>query len=93
MVIPKKGKKPHPDHHRLWFKKGLINRMIIEPITGHLKNDHRMNRRRYQGIQGDTANVVFATLAWNTKKIVHLAWEKEEKRHKRQQKRPLKVAA
>lgn len=93
LVIPKKGKKPHPDHHCFWFKKGLKKRVIIEPITGHLKNDHRMNRCRYQGIQGDTANVVFATLAWNTKKIVHLAREKEEKKHKRRQKRLLKVAA
>jgi IS5 family transposase len=93
VVIPKKGKKPHPDHHRFWFKKALKKRVIIEPIIGHLKNDHRMNRCRYQGIQGDTANMVFATLAWNTKKIVHLAREKEEMRLKRQHKSPLKMAA
>ena len=38
-----------------------------------------MNRCRYKGASGDTVNVVWATLAWNTKKVVHLHQQKEEK--------------
>jgi len=76
MAIPKKGKHPHPDSKESWFRKALKQRVKIEPIIGHLKCDHRMNRCRYRGIAGDTVNVVWATLAWNTKKITQLVREK-----------------
>jgi hypothetical protein len=42
-----------------------------------------MNRCRYRGGVGDTINVVLASLAWNTKKLVFLSWLKEEKRAQR----------
>jgi len=79
IAIPKKGKTPHPDSKESWFRKALKQRVKIEPIIGHLKCDHRMNRCRYKGAAGDTVNVVWATLAWNTKKIVHLCRKREEK--------------
>lgn len=79
LIIPKKGKTPHPDSDESWFRKALRQRAKIEPVIGHLKSDHRMNRCRYKGAIGDTINVVWATLAWNTKKIVHLHKLKEEK--------------
>jgi len=79
MAIPKKGKRPHPDSKESWFRKALKQRVKIEPIIGHLKCDHRMNRCRYRGKAGDTVNVVWATLAWNTKKITQLARVKEER--------------
>ncbi len=80
MAIPRKGKTPHPDHRTFWFRRALKQRVKIEPVIGHLKNDHRMNRCRYKGKRGDTANVVWATLAWNTKKIVLLHREKEKRK-------------
>lgn len=79
MAIPRKGKKPHPDQRACWFQKALKQRVKIEPVIGHLKNDHRMSRCRYKGKSGDTANVVWAVLAWNTKKIAHLHKKREEK--------------
>ena len=79
LSIPKKGKKPHPESEQPWFKRGQRRRVKIEPVIGHLKNDHRLNRCRYRGPQGDTTNVVWATLAWNIKKITRLAHRKEEK--------------
>lgn len=79
MAIPKKGKHPHPDSKESWFRKALKQRVKIEPIIGHLKCDHRMNRCRYKGKAGDTVNVIWATLAWNTKKIAHLAKAKGER--------------
>lgn len=79
MAIPKKGKHPHPDSKESWFRKALKQRVKIEPIIGHLKCDHRMNRCRYKGKAGDTVNVIWATLAWNTKKITQLAKAKGER--------------
>jgi IS5 family transposase len=87
LAIPRKGKTPHPDSKHLWFRKALKQRVKIEPIIGHLKCDHRMNRCRYKGAAGDTANVVWAILAWNTKKVVHLHRQREEKQAQREMKR------
>jgi IS5 family transposase len=87
IAIPKKGKTPHPNSREAWFKRAVKQRGKIEPIIGHLKCDHRMNRCRYKGAAGDTVNVVWATLAWNTKKIVHLHMQKEEKGVLREMKR------
>jgi IS5 family transposase len=86
MAIPKKGKKPHPNSKEHWFKRALKQRVKIEPIIGHLKSDHRMNRCRYKGAKGDTINVVWATLAWNTKKVTYLHRQKEEKQAQREMK-------
>ncbi|MDP2855473.1 MAG: transposase [Smithellaceae bacterium] len=87
LAIPKKGKTPHPDNEQHWFRRALKQRVKIEPIIGHLKSDHRMNRCRYKGAAGDTVNVVWATLAWNTKKVVHIQRRKEEKQAVRDMKR------
>jgi IS5 family transposase len=87
LSIPKKGKKPHPESEQAWFKRGQKQRAKIEPVIGHLKNDHRLNRCRYKGSQGDTTNAVWSTLAWNTKKITRLARQKEQKRTTRTTKR------
>jgi IS5 family transposase len=87
MAIPKKGKTSHPDSKENWFRKALRQRVKIEPVIGHLKCDHRMNRCRYRGKAGDTVNVIWATLAWNTKKIVHLHRRREEKQILREMKR------
>ncbi len=80
LAVPRKGKQPHPHRRASWFRKAMRRRVGIEPVIGHLKQDHRMNRCRYKGCAGDTANVVWASLAWNTKKLVFLSWLKEEKR-------------
>lgn len=87
LAIPKKGKTPHPDSGKHWFRRALKQRVKIEPIIGHLKSDHRMNRCRYKGAAGDTVNVVWATLAWNTKKVVYIQRRKEEKQAVREMKR------
>jgi IS5 family transposase len=87
VAIPQKGKTPHPRSKERWFRQALKQRIKIEPVIGHLKCDHRMHRCRYKGAAGDTVNVVLATLAWNTKKIVHLHRKKEEKQTLREMKR------
>jgi len=87
LAIPKKGKTPHPNSDKSWFKRALKQRVKIEPVIGHLKSDHRMNRCRYKGATGDTVNVVWATLAWNTKKVTNLYRQKEAKRAQNEIKR------
>ncbi len=84
LAIPRKGKRPHPQGQAAWFKRALRRRTKVEPVIGHLKNDHRMNRCRYKGRVGDTANVVWAAVAWNTKKVAFLSWFKGKKQAQRE---------
>jgi len=86
LAIPKKGKKPHRDSDAPWFKKALKQRVKIEPVIGHLKADHRMDRCRYKGPQGDTTNVVWAAAAWNMRKVNRIQAVKQAKAHKRKTK-------
>jgi len=66
--IPTKGKRPHPQAHTSWFKRLQSRRAKMEPIIGHLKADHRMDRCRYKGFEGDQINTSLAIIAWNLRK-------------------------
>jgi IS5 family transposase len=68
VAIPTKGKTPHPDKKKPYFRRLQRDRAAIEPVIGHLKSDHRMDRSRYKGFEGDRMNVGWAVIAWNTKK-------------------------
>ena len=68
LAIPRKGKTRHPDSKAAYFKRLQRKRAAQEPIIGHLKADHRMDRCRYKGFDGDRMNVSWAVLAWNSKK-------------------------
>ena len=68
VAIPTKGKKPHLDRKKPYFRRLQRKRAGIEPVIGHLKGDHRMDKSRYKGFEGDKMNVSWAVLAWNTKK-------------------------
>jgi IS5 family transposase len=87
LAIPKKGKKPHRDSDAPWFKKALKQRVKIEPVIGHLKADHRMDRCRYKGPEGDTTNVVWAAAAWNMRKVTRIHAVKQAKAAQRKTKR------
>jgi IS5 family transposase len=58
----------------------------IEPVIGHLKADHRMDRCRYKGPQGDTTNVVWAAAAWNMRKVTRIHAVKQAKAAQRKTK-------
>jgi IS5 family transposase len=83
LAIPKKGKKPHRDSDAPWFKQALKQRVKIEPVIGHLKADHRMDRCRYKGPQGDTTNVVWAATVWNLRKVTRIHAIKQAKAARR----------
>jgi IS5 family transposase len=68
LSIPTKGKRAHPHCKTYWFRAAQRKRAAIEAVISHLKTDHRMNRCRYKGFQGDRINVILATVAWNLKK-------------------------
>jgi IS5 family transposase len=44
----------------------------IEPVIGHLKSDHRLNRNFLKGFAGDRMNVLLAAAAFNFKKWMRL---------------------
>ena len=55
-----------------WFKR----RSAIEPIIGHTKSDHRMNRNYLKGQEGDKINAILAGCGFNTRKLLRaiLLW-------------------
>lgn len=72
--IPTKGKRPHLQADRFWFKRLQRQRAKIEPVIGHLKTDHGMDRCRYKGFEGDQINASLGSIAWNLRKWAkHLA--------------------
>lgn len=86
LAIAKKGKNPHRNSDAAWFKQALKQRVKIEPVIGHLKADHRMDRCRYKGPEGDTTNVVWAAAAWNMRKVTRIHAVKQAKAEKRKAK-------
>lgn len=61
------GKKNLP----LPLKKLLKGRSGIEPIIGHLKHEHRLNRNHLLGKIGDKINAVLAGCGFNLRKILN----------------------
>jgi transposase, IS5 family len=68
IAIPRTGPTKHVDSDKRYFKKLQRKRASIEPVIGHLKQDHRMDRCRYKGFAGDRINVSLAVVGWNTRK-------------------------
>jgi len=68
IAIPRTGRTKHPDADRKYFRRLQRKRASIEPVISHLKQDHRMDRCRYKGFDGDRINVSLAVTAWNARK-------------------------
>ena len=47
------------------IKRELKRRAAVEPVIGHLKSDHRMDRNYLIGSHGDAANAVLAAVGYN----------------------------
>lgn len=56
------------------IKRDLRRRAAVEPVIGHLKEDHRMARNHLAGTSGDAANAVLAAVGYNFRRL--LAWLK-----------------
>lgn len=65
-----------PNKNDSYYKKTKLSRAHkkragIEPIIGHIKADHRMNRNFYKGIVGDNINIMLAAAAFNFKRMMN----------------------
>jgi IS5 family transposase len=54
------------------IKRDLRRRSAVEPVIGHAKSDHRMDRNYLKGSQGDAINAVLAAAGYNFRRL--LAW-------------------
>lgn len=68
VLLPSPPLKRDSDYQRQ--KKRLLcrRRAAIEPIIGHLKHDHRLERNWLRGSAGDKINLLMAACAWNLRK-------------------------
>jgi len=66
----------HPNKFRVWIsgqvrrttnaiRREMRRRAAIEPVIGHLKAEHRMERNYLKGREGDRANAVLAAAGYN----------------------------
>ena len=54
------------------IKRDLRRRSAVEPVIGHAKSDHRMDRNFLIGSHGDANNAVLAAAGYNFRRL--LAW-------------------
>ncbi|BDA82685.1 IS5 family transposase [Aureimonas sp. SA4125] len=54
------------------IRREMRRRSAVEPVIGHLKEDHRMGRNHLAHTIGDAANAVLAAVGYNFRRI--LAW-------------------
>jgi IS5 family transposase len=52
------------------IKREMRRRSAIEPVIGHLKQEHRMGRNYLWHRQGDAANAVLAAAGYNFRRII-----------------------
>ena len=52
----------------LW--KHMKRRAAVEPTIGHCKSEHRMERNRLRGEQGDTLNAILSAVGMNFQKLL-----------------------
>ena len=57
------------------MKEFYNRRSAIEPIIGHMKSEHSLERNRLKGEQGDRINVVMSMFGYNFKKLLKLLRE------------------
>lgn len=53
-----------------WLKKQFRRRSAIEPVIGHLKQEHRMSRNYLKGSEGDKINALLCGCGFNFRKLL-----------------------
>ena len=69
LIVPRRKNKASRAIRHWWRR-----RNAIEPIIGHNKSDHRLNRNQLAGELGDQLNVIFAACGFNIKKLLRAFW-------------------
>jgi transposase, IS5 family len=49
----------------------MKRRAAIEPVIGHVKNEHRMNRNHLAHTQGDRINAILAAAGYNFRLLLN----------------------
>lgn len=68
ICIPDSPRKRDTKYQKEQKRKKFRRRAAIEPIIGHVKSDHRMQRNYLKGFIGDEINLLLAASAFNLKK-------------------------
>lgn len=71
ILIPSPPKKSQSYYQRKKLSEAHKKRAAIEPVIGHIKVDHRLNRNFYKGIVGDNVNIMLAAAAFNFKRMMN----------------------
>lgn len=74
IMIPDVPKKSDSRYQKLKKHKLFCKRAGIEPTIGHLKSDYRLGRNFYQGVLGNTVNVLLAAAVYNFKIAMKALW-------------------
>ena len=74
LIIPSLPSSKDSRYQKEKKRKLFRKRAAIEPIIGHLKSDHRLNRNFYKGLFGDAINVMLAAAAFNFKRAMAFLW-------------------
>ncbi len=69
LIVPRNKNKASLSVRRWWRR-----RNAIEPIIGHSKSDHRLNRNKLAGELGDQLNAVLSACGFNIKKLLRAFW-------------------
>ena len=64
----RKGRTPRA----LW--RWMKRRAAVEPSIGHLKSEHRLERNRLKGVEGNAINAVLSAAAMNFHKLLGAFW-------------------
>lgn len=64
-IVPRK-RRHLPPALRYWMNR----RAAIEPVFGHLKSEHRLDRNRLKGKLGDQMNALLSACGWNIRKLL-----------------------
>jgi len=64
--IVRRRRKGIPKAVRYWWKR----RSAIEPVIGHVKAEHRMDRNRLGGMIGDKLNAMLSACGFNLRKLL-----------------------
>ena len=68
-IVPRNKKRANRSLQKWWRR-----RSAIEPIIGHQKSEHRLDRNRLGGILGDQMNPILSACGFNVKKLMKAFW-------------------
>jgi IS5 family transposase len=69
--IPEPPAKDASAYEKRKARKEFGRRSAVEPVIGHVKNDHRMARNFLKGKVGDAINALMSAAAFNFKKLMN----------------------